>query len=398
MKRIEDLHVLINRIPHAEGNIGEEAILASLLQDLRACGVRNISVLSNQPERTRMRHGNKVTVVSDDPGNWLTMPFTISKYDLLIWGGGHMLQDRSSQFYIPFVTKTLLLAKMRGVPRFIYAPGLGPVVNRLGKFLSKLAIDGSGTIIVRDHGSARLLKEIGVKGEIFETADPGFSLENMHRTFDSEKSESPVVGFAPRKLFYRKGSMLPVSLQRTPSRGTSRFEQFITEAAAALDLLIEQRNARIVLIPMDVGPNPRDDLVCQQIRDHMMNTTQVKIYDDDPALELFISRLAELDLLVSARLHGIILGFRFGLPFIGIDSDGKVFRLAKKIGVDGYVIKDADVCQASLYDLMCRALDNKENLTRKFLERGAQLKTEAQQNRHLLNSYLSVLCSQNDGI
>lgn len=395
MKRIEELRVLIDRIPYAEGNIGEEAILASLLQDLHACGIRDISVLSNQPERTQVRHGTKVTVISDDPRNWLTIPFNIRKYDLLIWGGGHMLQDRSSQFYIPYVTKTLLLARLQRIPRLIYAPGLGPVVKRFGRFLSRLAIDGSGTIIVRDRGSVSLLKEIGVRGKIFETADPAFSLQDAHGTLHARKTESPVIGFAPRKLFYRKGSMLPVKWQRTSDNNSnSRFGRFIVETAAALDLLVEKRKARIVLIPMDIGPNPRDELVCQQIHRVMVHSVHAQTYDDDPTLELFISRLAELDLLVSARLHGIILSARFGVPCIGIDSDGKVFRLASTIGVDEYVMKDADVDRDSMYNLMCKALDNRENLTKKLLEQGAQLKAQAQKNRILLDAYLNVLCTQ----
>lgn len=396
MKRIEDLHVLIDRIPYAEGNIGEEAILASLIQDLEACGIRNISVLSNQPERTQIRHGNKVNVISDDLGNWLTMPFNIRKYDLLIWGGGHMLQDQSSQFYIPYVTKTFLLARLTGMPRFIFAPGLGPVVNQFGKFLSKLAINASGTIIVRDKGSVDLLKEIGVKGKIHQTADPAFSLQTIHDNVQFEKSESPLIGFAPRKLFYRKGSILPVSWQLPSDHLTnSRFDRFIAETAAALDLLIEKCNARIMLIPMDIGPNPRDDLVCQQISRQMMNSANVKIYDDDPPLELFIRRLAELDLLVSARLHGIILGLRFGLPFIGIDSDGKILRLAKKIGVDDYVIKDADFERDRFYDLVCRVLDGTRELISKLLEQGSKLKAEAQENRNLLKLHLNVIRKHN---
>ena len=396
MKSIEDLRVLIDRIPYAEGNIGEEAILTSLLQDLEACGIRNISVLSNQPERTHIRHGNKINVISDDLGSWPLMPFNIRKYDLLIWGGGHMLQDRSSQLYIPCVTKNLLLAKLTGIPRFIYAPGLGPIVNRLGKFLSKLAINGSGKIIVRDEESFDLLKKIGITGEIHQTADPAFSLQTVHNNAQFKKMESTVIGLAPRKLFYRKGSILPVRLQQHSDHlADSQFMRFIAETAAALDLLIEKCNARIALFPMDIGPNPRDDLVCQQISCQMVKSAKVKIYDDDPPLGIFIRRMAGLDLLISARLHGIILGLRFGLPFIGIDSDGKIFRLANKIGMDDFVIRDEDFERYSIFNLVCKALDSKKELTGKLFEQGSKLKTEAQENCNLLKLYLNALSEKN---
>jgi len=43
--------------------------------------------------------------------------------------------------------------------------------------------------------------------------------------------------------------------------------------------------------------------------------------------------------LISDRLHGIILGMRFGLPFIGVDSDGKIEHLATCIRDLAEVIK-----------------------------------------------------------
>lgn len=145
---------------------------------------------------------------------------------------------------------------------------------------------------------------------------------------------------------------------------------------------------------MDIGPNPRDDLVCQQIRYEMMNSTKVKIYDDDPPLSLFIRRLADLDLIISSRLHGIILGLLFELPFIGIDSDEKILRLANRIGMNDYVIKDNDFERDCFYDLVCRILDNKRELKSNLLEQGSKLKAEAQKNCNLLKLYLNTICEQ----
>ncbi len=390
MKPVDEIRVLIDRIPYAEGNIGEEAILASLLQDLNACGVKNISVLSNQPERTRQRHGAAINVIADDPIKWAALPLNVKKYDLLIWGGGHMLQDRSSQLYIPYVTKTLLSAKIVGVPRFIYAPGLGPVVNQFGRSISRLAIEGSAVIIVRDEGSQNLLREIGVKGEIQRTADPVFSLSTRHDEVKHKSTDAPMIGFAPRKLFYRKGSVLPVSMQLASPRLTnSRFEQFIEEAAAGLDICVEKLNARIRLIPMDIGLNPRDDLVCSHIRGQMIHADKAEVLDDDPPLEEFVRRLSELDLLVSARLHGIILGLRYGLPFIGIDSDGKIPRLADRIGVGKFVIKDADFDKDRFYNLAAEALEDGEGLRNNLRRHGEELRSIARQNCDLLRSCLN---------
>jgi polysaccharide pyruvyl transferase WcaK-like protein len=392
VKQFDKLRVLIDRIPYAAGNIGEEAVLASLLQDLENCGVRTITVLDNQPNRTERRHAGKIRVLPDQLAYWLSLPVELKLFDLLIWGGGHMLQDRSSQLYIPYVVKTLLLAKLLRVPRFIYAPGLGPVVNRLGRTLSKWALDGSETLVVRDEGSLQFLKEIGIGDGAELTADPAFSLKTPFDDVEPPESAVPVIGFAPRRLFYRKGSVLPVAWQLAAQRNENRqFENFLQDAAAALDLLIERDHADVRLIPMDIGPNPRDDLVCHRLRSYMTYGDRVRIFDDDPPLGEFIRRLGELDLLISARLHGIILGLRFGLPFIGIDSDGKILQLTNGLGLGDFVIKDREFNREVFLDLVKRVLAKKRELRAELIERNHELSARAAGNCDLLKKCLRTI-------
>ncbi|MCX6639777.1 MAG: polysaccharide pyruvyl transferase family protein [bacterium] len=392
MKSPADLSVLIDRIPFAEGNVGEEAILASLLQDLQALGINRISVLSNMPERTAARHGESIRVYHDKPGKWVSLPLKIRKADLLIWGGGHMLQDRSSQLYIPYVTKTLILARMLGVPRFIYAPGLGPVINKLGKSISSRAIGGAAGITVRDQGSADLLAQIGISRGVQLTADPVYSLTTPADALPPPSEEGqPIIGFAPRRHFYRKGSLLPVSWQMVSERQSNpKFERFLQETAAALDKAAAILGARIHLIPMDIGPNPRDDLICHRIKTLMVRQNFVRVFDDDPPLNEFIRRLSELNLLISDRLHGIILGMRFGLPFIGIDSDGKIVKMASGIGYNQQVVEDEAIERDLLFDLIDRTLKNRQETRQDLQRHGMDLRRKAQENRLILQK-----CMQN---
>jgi polysaccharide pyruvyl transferase WcaK-like protein len=389
MKSPADLHILIDRIPFAEGNVGEEAILTSLLQDLDACGVRDITISSNMPERTQQRHGKHIRVIPDRALRWPLLPGLISHADLLIWGGGHMLQDRSSQLYVPYVVKSLLLAKVLGVPRIIYAPGMGPVLKNSSKKLALAALKGSAMLAVRDTVSARFLDSIGLESAYQRTADPAFSLTTSG---DSQKPatgiHSPVIGIAPRRHFYRRGSLLPVSWQLAASRPNPLFDHFLQEAAAALDMLVVKLGAQIRLIPMDIGPNPRDDVICLRLRNYMVHSEAVKILDDDPPLHEFVHRLGELDLLISDRLHGIILGMRFGLPFIGVDSDGKIEHLAASIGMSEQVLCDRDLDRDRLYRLAVDTLEKGQKMRTEVLRHGLLQRDRAQQNRILLRHCL----------
>ncbi len=395
MTVFKHLRVLIDRIPFADGNLGEEAILASLLQDLTACGISDITLISNMPERSRRRHGNRVRVFADHPSRWGFLPAEISKADLLIWGGGHMLQDRSSRLYIPYVVRNLLLARIFGTARFVYAPGLGPVLTRMGRCLSYQALKGA-RIAVRDDVSADFLDSIHLRGAYKRTADPAFTLElPAGNRYECKKGDEIIVGFAPRRHFYRRGSWLPVSWQTQGDRKNIAFERFLQETAATLDRLVESFQAKIHLIPMDVGPNPRDDLICHRVQNYMVHRNRADILDDDPDLPEFVRRLGKLDLLISSRLHGIILGMRFGLPFIGIDSDGKIREHASSIGFQDYVVRDVDLDRDALYELAARILSQQEKIRAELLRHQAIMKMRAEQNRVELLRCLEAVAAAN---
>jgi len=392
MRPLSELRILIDRIPYAEGNVGEEAILAALLQDLRACGISDIRVSSNMPERTRKRHGAAVGVMEDKAVRWPLLPMEVSGADLVIWGGGHMLQDRSSRLYIPYVIKILLLAKVLGAPRFIYAPGLGPVRTRMGRMLSRWALRGADGITVRDDVSARFLESIGLAGSFTRTSDPALGLETPHDGIPAgNQNAPPVIGYAPRRHFYRTGSSLPVSWQLAAKHPNPRFEQLLQESAAALDFMVEKYGARIQLIPMDIGSNPRDDLICHKLRHYMVRGDAAEVLDDDPPLEEFVRRLANLDLLISARLHGLILGLRFGLPFIGIDSDGKIEHFAQSVGLGDYAIRDLDLNRDRLLDLAARVFSDRDRLRKDLLRQGLIKRDLARENRQRLKECLEKI-------
>lgn len=392
---ISDLRVLIDRIPFAEGNFGEEAILGSLLQDLDVCGVKKISVLSNMPERTIQRHGKKINVIPDRPDRWILFPSVVKKFDLVIWGGGHMLQDRSSQLYIPYVVRTLFLAKLLHVPRFIYAPGLGPVVGRLGRSLSRIALQGSREIVVRDDVSAEFLREIGIQ-DFHVTADPVFSLRTRaDDMIPGSQTGAPMVAFAPRRLFYRRGSFFPVSWQLAARRKPHpHYERYLQNGAASADYLFKEKGMRIQFLPLDIGPNPRDDLVCRSMRRYMVHGYHVRTFDDDPSLETTVRRIGQLDLLVSARLHGIILALRFGVPFIGIDSDGKIEELARSIGCSEYVMKDQEFRVDRFCEMVERVYKEGPQLRQRLQEQGRLLRERAENNRRTLQKCLEEIARE----
>jgi len=120
----------------------------------------------------------------------------------------------------------------------------------------------------------------------------------------------------------------------------------------------------------------------------MVRGDAAQVMDDDPSLDEFVKRLANLDLLISARLHGLILGLRFGLPFIGIDSDGKIEHFAQSIGMGDYAIQDSDLNRDLLLDLAARLFSDRDRLRNDLRRHGIMKRDLARENRRRLKECL----------
>ena len=157
------------------GNLGDEAILASTVEAIgrRAPGV-DISVLSANPSETSVSHGIKA-FNRMSPGGVVS---AIRASDLVVFGGGSLLQDatsfRSLSYYIAFI----YLTKVLGKPLVVYANGIGPLRSALGKRLTRAALLTAREITLRDPESESVLRQLGVgiDAKVTVTADPAFLL------------------------------------------------------------------------------------------------------------------------------------------------------------------------------------------------------------------------------
>lgn len=107
------------------GNLGDEAILAALCQDLVSLGIsrRQIVVPSGNPQQTAAEHGVSVLGRCDLKGIWRVL----SSARCMVSGGGSLLQDATSKRSLPYYLSLVELALLRRVPVVMYAQGLGPI-------------------------------------------------------------------------------------------------------------------------------------------------------------------------------------------------------------------------------------------------------------------------------
>src|SRR5215212_8689124 len=131
---------------YGAGNVGDEAILSTILHDLRRHDPDlNFIVVSYNPEKTRSEFA--VESIS-----WYAINAVLDaalRSDLIILGGGGIFHDywgidpdkylRMGYWDITAFGSLPLLAKLLSIPCVILAVGVGPFKSELGRAHTRLA-------------------------------------------------------------------------------------------------------------------------------------------------------------------------------------------------------------------------------------------------------------------
>lgn len=155
-------------------NAGDEAMLLAILQALRKTfDAPSITVISGNPSDTAKTFGVKAV----PRFGILPILSSLFRADLLISGGGSLLQDvtswKSMIYYLTIIIFGVLFRKQV----FLYSQGIGPVRYRIIRIILKHVLNHVDAITVRDSESKGFLQRLGVHRTIYTTADAVLSLE-----------------------------------------------------------------------------------------------------------------------------------------------------------------------------------------------------------------------------
>jgi len=298
-------------------NAGDEAMLTAIVEGLRAEQQNvQITVLSGKPGITADKH----RVQSIHRFNGWEIFRAMRKTDLLLSGGGSLLQDVTSRRSLFYYLSILMMAKFLGKKVMLYAQGIGPIRSAFARNLTKLVCGRVDLITVRDDGSYEELKEMGLpKNKILVTADAVFALRTDKKELGREilrknglAEDKPIIGIAVRQW-----------------TGEKRFKQVFADAVSELR---EQYNAQIVFLPLQF---PADTVIAQEISLLLDNKNDIIILKEGFTTEEYVSIVGNLDLLIGMRLHALVFAALEGVPFLAVSYDPKVDRFVK--GMEGVV-------------------------------------------------------------
>ncbi|MBQ9364441.1 MAG: polysaccharide pyruvyl transferase CsaB [Schwartzia sp.] len=293
-------------------NAGDEAMLAAMIEVLKDLDPElNITVISADPEDTMRRHGVKAVP-------WLSAGEIIKELrsaDLMISGGGSLLQNVTSGRSLYYYLGIIRLSEMLGTPVMLYAQGIGPVHGSFARHWMNAISSKVSLITVRDRGSLDELISLNITRPPIEvTADPVLAIHPVDRE----------IGRMILKKYNASGAKPLIGISVREWRGWASYKQAI---AAATSKIIEECDARVVFFPMQY---PEDVACARSIAD--MAGDGVTLLDDEYTTSELLSLVGNFDLLIGIRLHALIFAGVMGVPMVGISYDPKIDRFLDSIG------------------------------------------------------------------
>lgn len=295
-------------------NLGDEAILYSIVEELKKIEGVEIVALSANPQRTTEKFGIRAADRMKIPVLWRE----IKNCDLFISGGGSLLQDVTSNRSLKYYLILLKIAKSYfGKKVMVYAQGIGPINDPKNRKKTAKILNLMDTISVRDEESKKELLDMGVIKDIKVTADTVFLLDTPDK-------------IRGKDCLQRMGVDLE---KKTIGISIRKWKTYDTEIVRVLKKTIEylqSKDLNILLLPFH---HPGDLEISQTVFKDLKSTENVFVLRDQLTEREMLSVIANTDIMLSMRLHGLIFGVVCNSYPVGISYDPKIDALMQEIGM-----------------------------------------------------------------
>ena len=284
-------------------NAGDEAILQSIYRSIKeSCDDISITVLSYDPQDTNSRYG--YTAVNRF--NIFRVFRTLRRCDLLVSGGGSLLQDFTSTRSLLYYLYIIRTAKRMGKKVMIYANGIGPVSKKANRRRVCRIAGRADVITLRDSDSAQELRAMGVsRDDIKVTADPVFTMSGISR--------DEALGIL-KECGVTDSPYIAVSIREWPNMG-----KFSEKIAFICDSVYEATGRSVLFIPMQPD---KETGISRKIQGMMKNPSH--ILEGRFTAEELMGIIGVCDIMLAMRLHALIFAACMNVPFAGLVYDPKV--------------------------------------------------------------------------
>ncbi len=298
-------------------NLGDEAILHSIISQLRRDLPAEITVFSRDPDDTKRRHGVERAVAVRKMSRAEAVP-EVERLDLLVVGGGGILFDAEARIYL----REAQIAREKGVPVMLYAIGAGPLKHAGAQAVVREVLDQVDVVTVRERSAQQVLEEAGVTREIVVTADPALLLKPEPLPRGVLKSE----GLEGRRRLI--GMSVREPGVAAPDIDPKEYHALLANAA---DFMVDRYDADVVFVPMEhsvLDSQHSHAVIAQMLRAQRANVLK-SVYTSGQLLSL----MSRFHFVVGMRLHFLIFAALRGVPFVALPYAGKVSGFLEELQI-----------------------------------------------------------------
>ena len=286
---------------YGQGNGGDEALLAALLQMLP----ENITplVLSGNPTQTK----NRYQVETCDRKAPLQVWQALHRSDVLIWGGGSLMQDVTSAASPIYYGGLMGLAQQFGLKTIAWAQGIGPLKRPFTRSLAKRVFASCSAVSVRDRASAALLSDWQIP--CYLAPDPVWALDAL-----------PIEG-----LWDLPAPRVAITLRSHPQLTPPRL-------ACLTRALIDFQKATETFILLVPFQKSQDLAIAESIQTQLPGESKILMLEDPRQLKgLFLG----VEMAIGMRLHSLIMAAAQECRCFAISYDPKVSLLMEELSIPG---------------------------------------------------------------
>lgn len=286
---------------YGEHNLGDDALLEALLAQLPpGCD----PLVTAHDERWV---GQRFAVQTCARRRLLEVLGSLWSCDVLVLGGGSLLQDATSLKSLWYYCLLMLVARLQFKPVLLWGQGLGPLRHPISRILVRGVLPLATGISWRDGESAQLARRLGCRR---------YSV-----------GSDPVWAY-PRQSWQGDGGPIVLCWRPVKALEPNGWVPYLR----ALEILVEATGREVVWLPFH---RDQDQGLLQLLHQADMvprsvaaRSLEVDVEDPDAAMSCFVRS----GLVVAMRLHGLILAALAGSPVAALSYDPKVAAAARGIG------------------------------------------------------------------
>ncbi|NQY75020.1 MAG: polysaccharide pyruvyl transferase CsaB [Candidatus Margulisbacteria bacterium] len=280
----------------------------------------------------------------------------VKNCDLVIFGGGGLIQDVTSSLSLYYYLFILLLAKLFSKKSILLSQGVGPVSRPFSKCITQVILNQTTDITVRDQASFHLLKQnLKVKTDIHLSADMVF--DNAIVTIPKAQIPEHKIGLSIRKV--------PI-----PKKNWQHISEFVLQLKPLIFLDLQSSEDSHYFYSLDPA--------FEAIDIHDMNQQWVEKTVTWP----------NITIVIGMRYHSLVAASLSGCPFLALAYDDKVLHLAQSLGQPCVDVR-GKISQSEISQSFEYIKENYVALQKTLISRTQVLVKQAQVNQSILEKHAS---------